>query len=312
MRTNNLIIDGKNLLYRTSDAFKDLSIEINDREIGCGGMYGFLKSLTRLHAKFGGKVWIAWEGKREENFRFKIFPAYKKRKEYNDEELEFFRDMKEQEIRLKIMLRLIGIRQFESVNGEADDVMACLAVRFQKEFESVIIYTADSDLCQLVKGGSNPGNVAVVSPGFKGKEAVYDSAASVKDKYGVYPRLLPDFKALAGDSADNIPGVPSIGPVTAVALISEYSSVRDVILAAAGKDHGRWPVAERFRQKIIDARKNVLLYKKLTKLSADRDIKEIKSKRNKKLLIKHFTQYKFRSLLSSSELIDIMRLGDEK
>jgi DNA polymerase-1 len=309
MRTNNLIVDGKNLLHRTSDAFKSLTIEINDREIGCGGMYGFLKSLIRIHAKFGGKVWIAWEGKREDNFRFELFPEYKKRREYSEEEIEYFQDMKEQEIRLKIMLRLIGVRQFESIDGEADDVMACLAGKFQKKFESVIIYTADSDLCQLVKGGPNPGNVVVVTPGYKGREIVYDSAASVKDKHGVYPRLLPDLKALAGDSADNIPGVPSIGPVTAVALINEYSSVKNVILAAAGKDYGRWPVAERFRQKIIDARKNVLLYKKLTKLSSGMEIKEIKSKRNKKLLIKHFNQYKFRSLLASSELIDIMRLG---
>ncbi|MGW8177318.1 MAG: 5'-3' exonuclease [bacterium] len=309
MKTDNLVLDGRHLLYRTSDAFSNLTTEVKGREIGCGGMYGFLTVALRVHKRYGGKVWVAWEGKRSDNFRIDLWPTYKQKAEPTDEEADFITDMVEQELRLKVMLRAMGVRQFEGVHCEADDVMAWIAHDRNEAGESVLIYTGDSDLRQLVRGGVSGKGVVVAAPGRRADDTVYDTAKKVQEKHGVYPRLLPDLKALAGDASDNIPGVKGIGPKTAVQLIDEYSNVRGVILAAAGKDGGRWPVAERFRQKIIDARRDILLFKKLTELTPDVEVKEISRRRSKDTLVKHFKMYKFRSLLTPNELMDLMRMG---
>ena len=308
MKVDNLILDGRHMLYRTSDAFRSLTTIVDEREIGCGGMYGFLTVALRVHKRYGGKVWVAWEGKRADNFRVELYPPYKQKVEPTEEQLDFITDMVEQELRLKAMLRAIGVRQYEGVRCEADDVMTWVAHRQNKANESVLIYTGDSDLRQLVRGPEGKG-VVVVAPGRRADDVLYDNAWKVKEKHGVYPKMLPDLKALAGDSSDNIPGVKGIGPKTAVQLIEEYTDVKSVILAAAGKDGGRWPVAERFRQPIIDARRNILLFKRLTTLAPDVEVKEIPRRRSQKTLVKHFMMYKFRSLLTASELMDLMEMG---
>ena len=304
MAIEHLIFDGRHLLYRTVDAFRTLSVEVAGREIGCGGMYGFLSVAMRVFRRYGGICWVAWEGKRDDNWRIPLFPEYKKRPEMTPDEALFITDMCEQELRLKAMLRLMGVRQYEGVNCEADDVIAWIVKSVG--IQSVIVYTGDSDLRQLVRKG-----VTVISPGHDHKDVIYDTAASVKERHGVYPNMLPDLKALAGDHSDNIPGVRGIGQKTAEALVDRYGDVRKVILAAAGQDSGEWPVAERFRQKILDSRRDILLFKKLTKLTGDVEVAEIARARDQAKLRQYFMLYRFRSLLQHSELTDLMNMGSK-
>lgn len=305
MKADHLVLDGKNMLYRTSDAFKVLTTEVGGREIGCGGMYGFLSVAVRVWRRYGGKVWVAWEGRRSRNFRRDLYPAYKRKPEPDPDTLAFIIDMSEQERRLKAMLRAMGVAQYAGDNCEADDVMAWIATEATGK-ESVIIYTGDSDLRQLVDGQ----RVAVVSPGRKSPDVVYGTAEAVYDKHGVPPELLADLKALAGDSSDNIPGVRSVGPKTALQLINQYGEVEAVIEAASKpeKPHD-WPVADRFQALIRDNADNIRTFKKLTGLQTSRDVKEIQAKRNKATLIRHFNAYRFRSLLVHSELMDLMAMG---
>lgn len=298
-----LIIDGRNLLWRTSDAFSELFVVKNDKHVVTGGIYGFLSNLIKIHQKHGGKTIVAWEGKG--NFRFKLYPEYKNRPK-EDWYGELLEEINEQQKRLQSILRLMGVEQYKAVGCEADDVMATLAKRWTLTGENqAIIYTADSDLRQCVDE-----YVTVVSPQRGGKEEIYNTT-KVKEKDGVWPKYIADLKALSGDTSDNIPGVKNIGNVTASKLINAFGTVKKVIKVAKKKDSG-WPVTERYRELVINDKKNIKLFKKLTTLLFDAKMKSIKTKRSQRELVKHLMYYKFRSLMSSNELYELMNMGKDE
>lgn len=303
MRADVLIFDGRHLLWRTSDAFKDLSVQVSDgREIGTGGIYGFLSVALRVHNRYGGRVMVAWEGNRKNNFRRKLYPEYKTKENASPEQLELIYDMVEQEKRLKALLRHMGVRQYEADGGEADDVVGALAKMASSKGMSTVIYSGDSDLRQLVDKFT-----LAVSPGWKGVDTVYD-IAKVEEKHGVAPELLPDVKALSGDSSDNIPGIRGIGAVTAAKLVTTCGDVEKVIQAASsGAEIG---AAERFRQPLIEGAEDIRLYKKLTTVRTDLPLVSLAPDRDQARLIKHFMVYKFRTLVAPAELTGLMAMGE--
>lgn len=302
MKAGNLIFDGRNMLYRCSDAFRTLSTEIDGNEIGVGGMYGFLSIAIKVHKRYGGKVWVAWEGRRSRNFRRELWPNYKKRGEMDPDTAAFIADMSQQEIRLRALLRAIGVRQYTGMNCEADDVMARIAHDFCAT-ETCVVYTGDSDLRQLSDGR----RVTVVAPGRQGNDGVY-TPDKVKEKHGVRPDQLADQKALAGDNSDGIPGLKSVGPKTAAELLEVYGDL-EAIIKAAQSDDKSWPVAQRFKGVIAAGAAEARLYRQLTGLRLDAEVREIKRARSKEVVLLHFAAYRFRSLLSPSELVDVMNLG---
>lgn len=303
MKADLLIFDGRHLLWRTSDAFRDLSAEVGDKVIGTGGIYGFLSVAIRVYQRYGGKVVVAWEG--YGNFRRDIYPEYKRKDEPDEDTLELIRDMAGQEKRLMAILRALGIEQFLGKGCEADDVIGRLAHEASKDGKRVIIYSGDSDLRQLVDD-----NIHTVSPGFRGNDTVYDKY-KVLEKHGVPPSGIADLKALAGDSSDNIPGIKGIGPVTAAKLIQEFGNVKDVIKAAKEVDKEKWPVAERFRNPIIEQASDIVLYKRLTTIGRDMDWVYVTPRRNKKTLLSHFMAYRFKSLLAPAEMHELMEMGND-
>lgn len=299
-----LIIDGRHLLWRSHDVFRSLSVEIDDKEIVTGGIYGFLSILIRIHQKYGGQVLVAWEGKN--NFRYKLYPDYKKREKPDEEKLLLLQELSEQEFRIKGLLRNIGVKQYFGIRCEADDVIGKLSTTISAANKSVVIYSGDSDLRQLINE-----NIFVSAPGYKGKTILYD-CEKVFEKHGVNPKQISDLKALAGDSSDNIPGVKSIGEKTASKLLNTYNDLNGVIKAAKADGYWAketWPVAERFKKLIVDNEKNVLLFKKLTKINTSVDTKLIKPKKSQKKVLIHLRVYKFRSLSSPVELKQLMAMG---
>lgn len=302
MKADVLLVDGRHLLWRTSDVFSTLDVEINGRGIGIGGVYGFLSMVLRIHQRYGGQVIVAWEGKN--NFRYRLYPEYKKKGEPDSDRLEFINDMAEQEKRLKALLRAMGVEQYAGRGCEADDVLGRLAADRSSGGNHVVIYTGDSDLRQLVGK-----YITVVAPGRKGKDTVYNAGA-VEVKHGVLPEFLADLKALSGDSSDNIPGIRGIGPKTAAKLINACDGgVEDVIGLAQFTEDEHWPVSERFRQPIIDQADDIRLYKKLTTIKTDAGWKFIKPKRDQKRVVQYFMIYKFRSLLAPTELNGLMKVA---
>lgn len=303
MKADVLILDGRHLLWRTVDAFGMLSAELGDEEVATGGIYGFLSVAIRIHQRYGGRVIVAWEGKN--NFRYKLYPEYKEKSEPDEERLGFIREMIDQEMRLKSILRAIGIDQYKGIRCEADDVIGRLAHRYADDYQHVVIYTGDSDLRQLVSS-----SVTVVAPGRRGNDTVFRSE-TVFEKHGVWPCHLADLKALAGDGSDNIPGIRGVGPVTAAKLINAYGDVEAVIKAAKNPDVAKspWPVAERFREPIAEARDDIRLFKKLTNIDGKREMKRIEPKRDKKRVIRQLMAYKFRSLMAPAELNELMKMA---
>lgn len=301
-----LVFDGRHLLYRTSDAFKELSAEVDGYEVGTGGMYGFLSCAIRVFNRYGGRVYVAWEGRRSENFRMKLYPDYKRRDEVHADKLAFLDDMQEQELRLKRLLCLLGVRQYAAVGAEADDVIATLATRAASKGMKTLVYTGDSDLRQLVSP-----LVAVVSPMTgpnRREDTLYDDDAKVRGKHGVLPLQIPDLKALAGDTSDNIPGVDGIGPVSAVKLLTAYNTVNGVIKAAM-EDHAAWPIAERFKEAIRLEQANVRLYKQLATVRSDVDMTVIKPVGDKARFVKEVMAYKMRTLVAPAELQTLYRMA---
>lgn len=307
MRADLLIIDGRHMLWRSCDAFQQLSVTLEDgEELGTGGMYGFLSILLRVHNKYGGRPVVAWEGKG--NFRLKIYTQYKKKDEAPTEEhKELVDEMSEQERRLKALLRLLGVPQYEALGYEADDVIGTMATKAAKRGLLTGIYSGDGDLRQLVKEGS----VFTISPGFKmGGDKVYADDAAVKAKDLVPPRLIPDLKALAGDNSDNIPGVKGIGPKTAAQAIAKCGSLEGVLKAA--QEGGETGISERFRAMIAAEVENIRLYKRLATIVCDATMTKIEPARDPGRVRAHMMTYKFASLTQPAEWVGLMRLGKQE
>lgn len=294
-----LILDGRHLLWRTSDAFNALSANVDGAVIGTGGVYGFLACALRVHGKYGGKTVVAWEG--VDNFRLALFPTYKdKHLPPDPARAEIISDMTMQERELRKCLTTLGVDQYQSNGGEADDVMARLAAEATGR---VFIYSGDSDLRQLVNE-----RVTCVSPGYKGgADSMYDEAA-VQKRHGVPPKLLAQLKALGGDTGDKIPGVVGIGAVTAAKLLNHYGSLK-AVLKAARANAADWPETPRRRKLIADAAKDVLLYYKLTKIRADLPWKRKTGARSQRDAIERFKRLRFASLCMPNELSGLLNLG---
>jgi DNA polymerase-1 len=161
-----------------------------------------------------------------ETFRHKEYKEYKAHREKMPEEL------KEQESRTYEVLEALNIPVYTKENYEADDVIGTLAkqvtsYKLQGTSDKIttMIVTGDKDVLQLV---SDVGRVRVYMPGRGIKGPVtYDEAKVVEDM-GISAAQIPDFKGLAGDSSDNIPGVHGIGKVTAVKLLQQFGSVEEI------------------------------------------------------------------------------------
>jgi len=298
------IVDGKNLLWRNADAFSDLTAHVDGEEIRTGGMYGFVAGLLRIRSRYRAPIVVAWEG--TDNFRMKLWPDYKRKRveDATPAQEELSREVVASEGRLNELLSHAGVRQYYGVQCEADDVIATVATVLRRKSVEVTIYTGDSDLRQLVGPG-----VTIVAPGFRSAgDKVYDFQAVV-ERYGVRPRQLPALKALAGDSSDGIPGLPGIGEKTASALVATFGTLKTVINHARTDIHERWPVAERFREIVKRDADKARLFLQLTRVKTDVRVRPVPIAFDRDQVTRLLTVYKFRSLSSAAELLDIMRLG---
>ena len=182
------------------------------------------------------------------NFRHELFPAYKAQRGPTPEglvtQLKPVRDL----------LETLGVPVLVSDKCEADDCIASLTARFRKE-RPVVILGADKDLKQCLAD-----NVTLWDPG--SKEEKITTLQSFREENGMEPCSWPDYQAIIGDSSDNIPGVPGIGPKTAAELFSLFSSleeIRDRFTAVPPK------IAKKLEGKLDDA----FLYRQLTTLRTD-------------------------------------------
>ena len=207
-----LVIDGNSIInrafYGTQNSFMK-----NAEGLPTGAIFGFLtiyfKQLDELKPTH---VAVAFDRK-EPTFRHGMYTAYKGTRKPMPEELAAQMPV------LKELLDAMQIARFELPGYEADDILGTLSRTFGG---NTVILTGDRDALQLVRD-----DVSVMLAGNKA-DTLYDPAAVADNYGGLRPEQLIDLKALQGDSSDNIPGVPGVGPKTALELISEYGDLDGV------------------------------------------------------------------------------------
>jgi DNA polymerase-1 len=298
-RPDVVLIDGRHLLFRAADAHSTLEAATDDGDsIPTGGVYGMLTVLVKLRRRYGGRYIIAWEG--SGNFRYKLFPDYKRREPPTEAVKQFKSDLIRQERIVRRILGLLGVRQYEAVGGEADDVLGTIADRAEQAGLKVAIFTGDSDLHQLVSD-----SVVVIRPE-KRREVVYDLDA-VKERWGVASKDLPLLKALMGDSSDSIPGIPGVGEKTAAKMIQEYGSLSEIVAAAKNKD--AWAFSERYRNLVQTHASDAMLYLRLTTIDRNMKLKEDPVKVDPLGARRAMKELKFRRMLEAGNFKDLRAMA---
>ena len=186
------------------------------------------------------------------NFRHDIYKNYKANRPPMPE------DLREQLSPLKEICNAMGMPVIEIPKVEADDVIATLAVMGSQQGMPMVISSLDKDLMQLVED-------PLVKMMNTMNNQIYD-VAGVEEKFGVHPNQIVDYLAIVGDTSDNIPGVPKVGPKTAVKWLSEFKTIQGIIENA---DSLTGVVGQNFRDSIPDLDRNI----ELVTLKKDVDLK---------------------------------------
>lgn len=211
-----VLIDGHSILNRAFFGLPDLT---NSEGLHTNAVYGFLNILFKiLEEEKPDYLTVAFDV-HAPTFRHKMFDAYKGTRSPMDDAL------RQQVPLMKEMLTAMGVRIVEMEGYEADDILGTIAGMGEREGMDVSVVSGDRDLLQLATE-----HVKIRIPKTKktGTEIEDYLAVDVKARYMVTPKEFIDVKALMGDTADNIPGVPGIGEKTATALIEKYGNIEAV------------------------------------------------------------------------------------
>lgn len=214
-----VLVDAYSLLFRAFFAGRALSTTDNRPT---GALYGFASMLfALLNNEKPDAIIVCWDAP-EATFRSQEYEAYKAHRPPVDSQLIAQMPVARE------LVRAFGIQPAESPGFEADDLVGAYAERGVASGYSVTILTGDSDQLQLV------GDHVTVQMTQRGVSDVriYDADA-VRARYGIGPEQIPDWKALVGDTSDNIPGVPGIGEKTATALLQQWGTLENLLAHTA-------------------------------------------------------------------------------
>ncbi|HEY8553727.1 MAG TPA: DNA polymerase I [Burkholderiales bacterium] len=215
-----VLVDGSSYLYRAFHAMPNLS---NSRGEPTGAVYGVTNMLRKLLADYD-PVYIAvvFDAKGK-TFRDEVYPEYKANRPPMPDALGA------QIEPIHEIVRALGLPLLQVENVEADDVIGTLAREAARVGLHTLVSTGDKDMAQLVDGHVTLVNTMT--------DTVYDRE-TVLEKFGVPPERIVDYLALVGDSVDNIPGIPGVGPKTAAKWLQQYGSL-DAIVAHAHEIGGK-------------------------------------------------------------------------
>lgn len=211
-----VLIDGHSILNRAFYGVPDLS---NSEGLHTNAIYGFLNIMFKiLEEEQPDYLTVAFDV-HAPTFRHEIYKDYKGTRKPMPQEL------KEQVPVMKQVLEAMGIRTMEQPGLEADDILGTLAKRAEKEGMTVSLVSGDRDLLQVASE-----KIKIRIPKTKGGKTEIEDyyAGDVKAKYQVTPVQFIDLKALMGDTADNIPGVPKVGEKTATELMVRFGSLDNI------------------------------------------------------------------------------------
>ena len=247
------VIDGNSLMHRAFHAIPPTMSAPDGRPTNA--IFGFVSMFVKLVESFRPDGVICAFDKGKPRVRMEMLPQYKAQRPPMDPTLH------EQFPMVKDLLRSMDVPVCELEGWEGDDILGTLARRGEAAGYDMYLVTGDRDMYQLVTEHIN-----VVSTRKGVSDVSIMTPESVDDLYhGVTPELVPDFYGLKGDTSDNIPGVPGIGPKKASALICQYGSLDEVIAHA---DEVKGKMGENLRAHIDDA----LLSRKVATIRTDAPI----------------------------------------
>ncbi len=248
-----LIIDGHSMAFRAFYALPpDNFVTATGQHTNA--VYGFVSMLTRLlETEQPTHVAVAFDVSRH-SFRTEEYPEYKGTRDATPEEF------KGQVELIREVLDAMGIVSLSREGFEADDILATLAYRAGNDGATVLVVSGDRDSFQTVTN-----NVTVLYPGTGPGDLRRMTPQAVEDKYGVPPHRYPEIAAIVGETSDNLPGVPGVGPKTAAQWINKYDGL-DNLLARADEIGGKRGAA--LREHLDDVVRN----RRLNRLLTDMDL----------------------------------------
>lgn len=221
-----ILIDGSSYLYR---AFHALPPLVNSKGEATGAIFGVANMVKKLRAQYQPEKMAVIFDAKGKTFRSDIYPDYKAHRPPMPPEL------RTQIEPLHAIIKAMGIPLLCIQGVEADDVIGTLAHQATQQKIDVVISSGDKDLTQLVNE-----HISLINTMTNKKM----DRAAVIEKFGVPPELIIDYFTLVGDTADNIPGVPNVGPKTAAKWLNAYGNLDGVIEHA---DEIKGKVGENFR-----------------------------------------------------------------
>ena len=248
-----LIIDGHSMAFRAFYALPpDNFVTATGQHTNA--VYGFVSMLTRLlETEKPTHIAVAFDVSRH-SFRTEEYPEYKGTRDATPEEF------KGQVELIREVLDAMGIVSLSREGFEADDILATLAYRAGNDGATVLVVSGDRDSFQTVTD-----NVTVLYPGTGPGDLRRMTPQAVEEKYGVPPHRYPEIAAIVGETSDNLPGVPGVGPKTAAQWINKYDGL-DNLLARADEIGGKRGAA--LREHMDDVVRN----RRLNRLLTDMDL----------------------------------------
>lgn len=248
-----LIIDGHSMAFRAFYALPpDNFVTATGQHTNA--VYGFVSMLTRLlETEQPTHVAVAFDVSRH-SFRTEEYPEYKGTRDATPEEF------KGQVELIREVLDAMGIVSLSREGFEADDILATVAYRAGNDGATVLVVSGDRDSFQTVTD-----NVTVLYPGTGPGDLRRMTPQAVEEKYGVPPHRYPEIAAIVGETSDNLPGVPGVGPKTAAQWINKYDGL-DNLLARADEIGGKRGAA--LREHMDDVVRN----RRLNRLLTDMDL----------------------------------------
>ena len=246
------LIDGNNFIYR---AFHGLPSLTSPTGTPVNAVHGYVRMVQAIRKDYAPEVLLAVFDAGGPGHRHALYPAYKAQRPPPPD------DLVPQLPLIRGATAALGLPMVEQPGVEADDIIATYATLAQQAGKRVVIVSTDKDLMQLVDPGDDQRAPVQLWDSMKNRLI---NPADVKEKWGVLPPLLGDLLALTGDSSDNIPGVPGIGPKTAAQLLEEFGSLEQ-LLAGAGtiKQEKRRELltthaaGARLSRKLVDLQRNL-------------------------------------------------------
>ena len=273
-----VLVDGSSYLYRAFHALPPLT---NSRGEPTGAVLGVLNMLQKLCKEESPDLMAVVFDAPGRTFRDDLFDAYKAQRAPMPD------DLRSQLQPLLDCVEAMGLPLLRVEGVEADDVIGTLAKQAAASDIDVLISTGDKDMAQLVNE-----HITLVNT-MTGSRL---DRAGVKNKFEVFPEQIVDYLALVGDSSDNIPGVPKVGPKTAAKWLNDYSTL-DQLVANAEKITGK--VGENLRSSL----KDLELSRKLATLVCDVPLSEkpeglVRRDSDREKLIGLYTRLELRTFLS--------------